>query len=74
MFTDDVDLKLKIKLDRKKTTAVHAKDPSRTVVTRIIVPPGAQFPWHIDEADRQTVASTVQAAAAACPWTGGTHA
>jgi hypothetical protein len=26
IFTDDVDLKLKIKLDRKKTTVVHAKD------------------------------------------------
>jgi quercetin dioxygenase-like cupin family protein len=46
VFTDDVDLKLKIKLDGQATTVVHAKDPSRTVVARFTVQPGAQFPWH----------------------------
>jgi quercetin dioxygenase-like cupin family protein len=60
VFTDDVDLKLKIKLDGKKTklhgkkikrhgkrtTVVKAKDPSRTLVARFTVQPGAQFPWH----------------------------
>src|SRR5918995_1513147 len=46
VFTDDVDLKLKIKLDGKKTTVVHARDPSRTLVARFTVQPGAQFPWH----------------------------
>ena len=46
VFTDDVDLKLKIKLDGQATTVVHAKDPSRTVVARFSVQPGAQFPWH----------------------------
>jgi quercetin dioxygenase-like cupin family protein len=46
VFTDNVDLKLKIKLDGKETTVVNTKDPSRTVVARITVQPGAQFPWH----------------------------
>ena len=46
VFTDDVSLKLKIKLDGKKTTVVNAGDPSRTLVARFTVQPGAQFPWH----------------------------
>jgi quercetin dioxygenase-like cupin family protein len=46
IFTDEVDLKLKIKLDGKKTTVVNAGDPSRTLVARFTVQPGAQFPWH----------------------------
>jgi quercetin dioxygenase-like cupin family protein len=45
-FTDDVDLKLKFKLDGTATEVVNAKDPSRTVVARFTVQPGAQFPWH----------------------------
>jgi quercetin dioxygenase-like cupin family protein len=45
-FTDDVDAKFKTKLDGKPTTVVNAQDPSRTVVTRFTVQPGAQFPWH----------------------------
>jgi quercetin dioxygenase-like cupin family protein len=46
VFTDDVDLKLKIKLDGGETRVVNAKDPSRTLVARFTVQPGAQFPWH----------------------------
>jgi quercetin dioxygenase-like cupin family protein len=46
VFTDDVDLKLKVKLDGKRTHVVNVKDPSRTVTARITVPPGAQFAWH----------------------------
>jgi quercetin dioxygenase-like cupin family protein len=46
VFTDDVDLKIKNKLDGKRTQVVNAKDPSRTVVVRFTVQPGAQFPWH----------------------------
>jgi quercetin dioxygenase-like cupin family protein len=46
VFTDDVDLKLKDKLDGKATTVVNTKDPSRTVTARITVQPGAQFGWH----------------------------
>jgi quercetin dioxygenase-like cupin family protein len=46
VFTDNVDLKIKTKLDGKATRVVKAKDPSRTVVARFTVQPGAQFPWH----------------------------
>jgi quercetin dioxygenase-like cupin family protein len=46
VFTDNVDLKLKNKLDGRGTDVVNAKDPSRTVVARITLQPGAQFPWH----------------------------
>jgi quercetin dioxygenase-like cupin family protein len=45
-FTADVDLKLKFKLDGTATGVVNAEDPSRTVVARFTVQPGAQFPWH----------------------------
>ena len=45
-FTDDVDLKVKFKLDGKATGVVNTDDPSRTVVARFTVQPGAQFPWH----------------------------
>ena len=45
-FTDDVSLKLKFKVDGEKTEIARAKDASRTVVARITVQPGAQFPWH----------------------------
>jgi quercetin dioxygenase-like cupin family protein len=46
VFTDDVDLKIKIKPDGEATQVVNARDPSRTVVARFTVQPGAQFPWH----------------------------
>jgi len=46
VFTDDVDLKFKIKLDGKATSVVNVKNPSRTVVVRFTLEPGARFPWH----------------------------
>jgi quercetin dioxygenase-like cupin family protein len=46
VFTDDVRLKFKIKLDGKKNQVVNVRDPSRTVVAKFTVQPGAQFPWH----------------------------
>jgi quercetin dioxygenase-like cupin family protein len=46
VFTDDVDTKFKIKQDGMRTVVVKDKDPSRTVVARFTVQPGAQFPWH----------------------------
>jgi quercetin dioxygenase-like cupin family protein len=46
VFTDNVDLKLKVKLDGHGTTVVNVKDPSRTLVGRFTLQPGAQFPWH----------------------------
>ena len=45
-FTADVSLKLKNTLDGEATEVAKAKDASRTVVARITVQPGAQFPWH----------------------------
>ena len=35
VFTDDVDLKIKTKLDGKATQVVNVKDPSRTVVAKV---------------------------------------
>ena len=46
LFTDDVDLKLKVKQHGGRNTVVNAEDPSRTLVARFTVQPGAQFPWH----------------------------
>jgi quercetin dioxygenase-like cupin family protein len=46
VFTDDVDLKLKNKLDGKATEVVNVKDPSRTVTARFTVQPDAVFGWH----------------------------
>jgi quercetin dioxygenase-like cupin family protein len=45
VFTDDIDLKIKRNLG-KQTEVANAEDPSRTVVARFTVQPGAQFPWH----------------------------
>ena len=46
VFPDDVSLTFKIKLDGRRTHVVRVDDPSLTIVTRITVQPGAQFPWH----------------------------
>ena len=46
VFTDDVDLKFKIKLDGQATRVVNVEDPSRTLVAKFTVLPGAHFPWH----------------------------
>ena len=46
VFTDNVDLKLKNKLDGKATEVVNVKNPSRTVVVRFTVQPDAVFGWH----------------------------
>ena len=45
-FTDDVDLKFKLTLHGLHKQVVKVEDPSRTVVARYTVQPGAQFPWH----------------------------
>jgi quercetin dioxygenase-like cupin family protein len=45
-FTDNVDLKIKNKLDGTKTEVTNVKDPSRTVTARFTVQPGAVFDWH----------------------------
>jgi quercetin dioxygenase-like cupin family protein len=46
VFTDNVDLKLKNKVDGEETEVANAKNPSRTVTARITVQPGAAFGWH----------------------------
>ncbi len=46
VFTDDVDVKFKIKLDGDRSKVVKVEDPSRTLAARFTVQPGAQFPWH----------------------------
>jgi quercetin dioxygenase-like cupin family protein len=46
-FTDQVSGQFTIKLAKQRETiVVNMPDPSRTVVARITVQPGAQFPWH----------------------------
>ena len=46
VFPDLVDMKLKLKSHDGGTTVVNVDDPSRTVVVRYTVQPGARFPWH----------------------------
>ena len=46
VFTDDVELQIRNKLDGHATNVSNSHDPSRTVVAKITVQPGAQFPWH----------------------------
>jgi quercetin dioxygenase-like cupin family protein len=46
VFTDNVDTMFKIKQAGMRTVVVKDRDPSRTVVARFTVQPGAQFPWH----------------------------
>jgi quercetin dioxygenase-like cupin family protein len=45
-FTDKVNIQFRYKLDGVATRVINSHDPSRTVVARITVQPGAQFPWH----------------------------
>jgi quercetin dioxygenase-like cupin family protein len=46
IFTDDVSGQFRIKLEGHGTNVVNMQDASRTLVARITVQPGAQFPWH----------------------------
>ena len=46
VFTDDIRLTFKLRHHRGTTRVVNVPDPSRTVVGRFTVQPGAQFPWH----------------------------
>jgi quercetin dioxygenase-like cupin family protein len=45
-FTDDVNLQLRYSLEGNSTQVINSLDPSHTVVARITVQSGAQFPWH----------------------------
>jgi quercetin dioxygenase-like cupin family protein len=44
-FTDDVRGQFRIRLEGHGTNVVNMRDPSRTLVARITVQPGARFPW-----------------------------
>ena len=46
VFTDSVDMKLKLRTDEGGMTVIHVGDPSRTVNVKYTVQPGARFPWH----------------------------
>lgn len=46
VFTDPIDMKIKLKSHEGGTTVVNVDDPSRTVVVRYTVQPAARFPWH----------------------------
>jgi quercetin dioxygenase-like cupin family protein len=46
VFTDAVDMKLKLRTDEGGMTVIHVGDPSRTVDVKYTVQPGARFPWH----------------------------
>lgn len=46
-FTDDVHAKLHVELEGERHgRTLKMNDPSRTVVVRVTVQPGAAFPWH----------------------------
>jgi len=46
VFTDDVAMQIRNKLDGRSTNVINVSDPSRIVTAKITVQPGAQFPWH----------------------------
>ena len=46
VFTDDVELQIRNKPDSHATRVSNSHHPSRTVVAKLTVQPGAQFPWH----------------------------
>lgn len=46
VFTDDVAMQLRVKLDGRRTNVLNVGDPSRVLTAQITVQPGAQFPWH----------------------------
>jgi quercetin dioxygenase-like cupin family protein len=46
VFPDAIDMKIKLKSKQGGTTVVHVENPSRTVVVKYTIQPGARFPWH----------------------------
>jgi quercetin dioxygenase-like cupin family protein len=45
-FTDEVDMRIRYRLEGTKKNILDMDNPSRVVNARITVQPGAQFPWH----------------------------
>ena len=46
VFTDGVKLIFRYKLEGNAPEVINSREPSQTIVARITVQPGAQFPWH----------------------------
>lgn len=46
VFTDDVSVQIRNKLDGQATTTLNLSEASRTLVVKFTLQPGAQFPWH----------------------------
>jgi quercetin dioxygenase-like cupin family protein len=46
VFTDDVAIKFKVKVDGGRTEVVNLHDASLTQTVMFTVQPGAMFPWH----------------------------
>jgi quercetin dioxygenase-like cupin family protein len=46
VFTDDVALQVRNKLDGHGTDVINVPDPSRTVTVKVTVQPGGEIPWH----------------------------
>ena len=46
VFTDDVNMAFRYKLEGSAPEVINSRKPSQTIVARITVQPGAQFPWH----------------------------
>jgi quercetin dioxygenase-like cupin family protein len=46
VFTDDVAMELRLKVDGQGTEAIKTSDASRIVTTKVTVQPGAQIAWH----------------------------
>src|SRR5262245_742137 len=46
VFPDEVEMWIKLKSHDGGATVVKVDDPSRTVVVKYTIQPGARFPWH----------------------------
>jgi quercetin dioxygenase-like cupin family protein len=46
VFTDEVDMVFRYKLAGNRPEVINSREPGQTIVARITVQPGAQFPWH----------------------------
>lgn len=46
VFTDEVAIKFRVKVDGGRTEIINLKDGSLTQTVRFTVQPGAMFPWH----------------------------
>jgi quercetin dioxygenase-like cupin family protein len=45
-FTDQVSMRIRLKVDGEGTQVIKTSNASRIVTTRVTVQPGAQIPWH----------------------------